>query len=743
MRKFHARATTCMAALMVAPGVAYAQAGPPTSPGTSPATTSPESPPAEKESDAAVVGADAQGAASDASVDTGEIVVTAQRRSERLVDVPIAVTAVTGVALQESGVTSSAQLGQVVPGLRLDLSGAFFQPTVRGVGSATAGVGLSSNVATYIDGIYRPSQFSTNFELADIESIQVLKGPQGTLFGRNATGGAILVMTEDPKFTPNARGTISFGRYDTFRGTVAASAGLTDKIALGISGVYARSDGFVEDINTGRDAGDYERYQLRAKLLFKPTDDISFLLSGEHFRARDNNVIAFTAFDSRTFARPFVPVVPTGRGEMASDIEPRYEVKRNAVSLRSIFGLGGLTLTSITAYADEEVPDQYIDFDATELPGLAVNIPFTEKTFTQEVTLASASNQRLTWLLGLYYFWDEGIIPHYDVSIGGAPSFNYFSVGVTTRAYAAFADATYAVTDKLFLTLGGRYSTEKQKGFYQILPPSFPVINATEKFSGFTPRAVIRYEFAPRSNVYLSYNKGFKAGGFAPTTFDLTPFKNETINAYEIGLKLARSRFSLETSAFYYDYTNLQIANYTTGVGVITNAAQSKIYGADIQVTGYITNQFKLLAGVAYTNSEYTDFPDATTYPGTGLPGDPVTVGTTDASGNPLVRTPKWTGTFTASYDQPVGSGNLRFFSNYYLTSGFNFDAPGQFRQKGYGLLSGRITYTPANKAYSVGVFGNNLTDTKYLTQVLPFSGAILQTYGTPLTYGVELGFEF
>ena len=741
MRKIHALATTCIAALMVAPGVAFAQAGPSTGPGSPPAATEPQPDPNDKKGDAAVVGADKQGVGDQASADIGEIVVTAQRRSQRLVDVPIAVTAVTGVALQESGVTSSAQLGQVVPGLRLDLSGAFFQPTVRGVGSATAGVGLSSNVATYIDGVYRPSPFSTNFELADIESIQVLKGPQGTLFGRNATGGAILVMTEDPKFTPNVRGTISYGRYDTIRGTVAASAGLTDKIALGISGVYTRSDGYVKDVNTGRDAGDYERYQLRAKLLFKPTDDISFLLTGEHFRARDNNVIAFTAFDRRTFARPFVPV-PTRRGEVASDIEPRYEVERNAVSLRSKFGLGGLTLTSITAYADEEVPDQLIDFDATALPGLAVNIPFTEKTFTQEITLASASNQRLTWLLGLYYFWDKGVIPHYDVSIGGAPSFNLFKVGVTTNAYAAFADATYAVTDKLFLTLGGRYSTEKQDAFFQFFPPS-PSVSASEKFSGFTPRAVIRYEFAPRSNVYLSYNKGFKAGGFAPTTFDLTPFANETIDAYEIGLKLARSRFSLETSAFYYDYTNLQIANYTTGVGVITNAAQSKIYGADIQVTGYITDQFKLLAGVAYTNSEYTDFPDATFYPGTGLPGDPVTVGTVDASGNPLVRTPKWTGTFTASYDQPVGSGNLRFFSNYYVTSGFNFDAPGQFRQKGYGLLSGRITYTPANKAYSVGVYGNNLTDTKYLTQVLPFSGAILQTYGTPLTYGVELGFKF
>lgn len=738
MSKIHLMgATTCVLALMAAPSLARAQTA---SSSSADATSKPAPLPQQTSPETAATTA-AQSADQVAPENAGEIVVTAQRRSERLVDVPIAVTAISGAKLEESGVTSTAQLGQVVPGLRLDLSGAFFQPTVRGVGSATAGVGLSSNVATYIDGVYRPSPFSTNFELADIESIQVLKGPQGTLFGRNATGGAILVVTEDPRFTPNAHGTLSYGRYNTFRGTVAASTGLTDKIALGLSAVYTRSNGYVKDINTGRNAGDYERYLLRGKLLFKPTEDISFLLTGERFDSRDNNVIAYTAFDSRTFARPYV-VVPTDRGQFASDFEPRYRVKRNAVSLRSIFGLGGLTLTSITAYSDDKVPEQNIDFDATALPGLRVNVPFTEKTFTQEVTLASASHQRLTWLAGLYYFRDKGIQPHYDVSIGGAPSFNLFKVGVTTNAYAAFADATFAATDRLFLTLGGRYSTEKQDAFFQVFPPS-PSTKRSEKFKGFTPRAVIRYEFAPRSNIYFSYNKGFKAGGFAPTTFDLTPFKNEKINAYEVGLKTARRWFTLETSAFYYDYTNLQIANYTSGVGVITNAAQSKIYGGDLQVTGEVTDRLTLLAGVAYTHSEYTSFPNATFYPGTGLPGDPVTVGTTDASGNPLVRTPKWTGTFTASYDQPVGTGSLRFFSNYYLTSGFNFDAPGQFHQKGYGLLSGRITYSPANKAYSVGVFGNNLTDKKYLTQVLPFSGAVLQTYGTPRTYGVELGFKF
>lgn len=672
-----------------------------------------------------------------------EIVVTAQRRAERQVDVPIAITAVNTETLETAGVTTTSELAQVVPGLRLDLSGAFFQPTVRGVGSATAGVGLTSNVATYIDGVYRPSPFTTNFELGDLESIQVLKGPQGTLFGRNATGGAILVKTADPTFAPRAHGKVSYGRFNEAHASAAASTGLSDTMAVGISGVYARSDGFVKDVNNGRDLGDFERYGVMGKILFKPSDDLSFLVTGEHYRAHDDSVIAYNAFQGRTFARAVPGIaVPTKRGQAATDEDTRYEVERNAVSLRAVLEGGGVTTTSVTAYSTDNVPHQLIDFDATALPGLSVDIPFKEKTFTQELTFVSDKGGVVDWTFGLFYFYDKGVQPRYLARIGGAAPVDFFSVGVTTNAYAAFMDATYHISDKLTFTGGARYSLEDQVGFFEAFPPSARV-SAKKQFKGFTPRAVLRYELDPDANVYLSYNRGFKAGGFAPTTFDLTPFRNEKIDAYEIGYKMARDRFDLQTSAFYYSYKDLQVANYSSGVGIIQNAAKSRIYGADAQVTGRLTDRFTVQAGVAYTHSKYQSFPSASSYPGTGLPGDPVRVAQADASGQPLVRTPRWTGSLSGSYDQPIGDATLRFAANYYLTSGFNFDPIGQFHQDGYGLLSGRIQFMPANERFSVAVFGTNLTDETYLTQVLPFSGAILQTYGTPRTYGVEVGFEF
>lgn len=673
----------------------------------------------------------------------GDIVVTAQRRNERQVDVPIAITAVNQETLSAAGVTSTAELGQVVPGLRLDLSGAFFQPTVRGVGSATAGVGLTSNVVTYIDGVYRPSPFTTNFELGDLESIQVLKGPQGTLFGRNATGGAILIKTADPSFDVGGSAKISYGRYNELHASATVTGGLSDTVAVSVSGIYARSDGFVKDVNTGRNAGEFDRFGVRGKILFEPSNTVSFLLTGEHYRAHDDNVIAYNAFQGRTFARQVPGIaVPTQRGKTASDIIPRYEVERNAVSLRGSLKTDGGTLTSITAYSTDNVPHQLIDFDATALPGLAVDIPFEEKTFTQELTYVSNSTGPFEYTLGAYYFYDKGVIPRYLVSIGGGAPFNIFHVGVTTKAYAGFADATFKLTPRLSLTAGARYSGEDQVGFFEAFPPS-AIVSRKESFHGFTPRAVLRYELDNDANVYLSYNRGFKAGGFAPTTFDLTPFRNEKIDAYELGFKVARPTFELQTSAFYYDYKDLQIANYSSGVGVVQNAAKSKIYGADLQAVLHANDRLQLQLGIAYTHSEYTSFPSASIYPGIGTVADPVRVAQADASGNPLVRTPEWTGSVAASYDQPVGNNHLKFSASYYLTSGFNFDPVGQFHQNGYGLLSGRIAFTPAGNGFSIAVFGNNLTDSNYLTQVLPFSGAILQTYGTPRTYGVELGMKF
>ena len=671
-----------------------------------------------------------------------EVVITAQRRDERMVDVPIAMTAVSGRQLQDVGILSSAQLGQVVPGLRLDLSGAFFQPTIRGVGSAIAGVGLASNVGTYIDGVYRPSPFSTNFQLPDIESIQVLKGPQGTLFGRNATGGAIMVTTTEPSFVPTATGVLRYGRYNETLASFVGSRGVSDTVALGFSGQWHKSDGFVKNVTTGSDAGDFERIVLRGKLLYQPTDKLSMLLTVDHYEADDQSIIAYTAYDGRTFARDYVPV-PTGRGEVATDIKPLYQVRRDGASLKATYKTKGVKFTSITSYSDEKVPHQNIDFDASALPGLSVDIPFNVKKFSQEFTAASDGGGNFNWVGGVYYFDDNGYQPSYDATVGGVGPTDFFHVGVKTKAYALFADATNEISPNLFLTVGARYSSEDQKA-YAFFPGSGYRTDNDASFDGFTPRAVLRYKFEDGSNAYASYNRGFKAGGFAPTTGDLSnPFNSETINAFEVGYKTGGANFKLETSLFYYDYSNIQIASYTSGVGIIRNAAQSEVYGADIQLDYRASDKLTLQGSVAYTHSEYSEFEDAEDYQGDGSALDPIHIAIVSASGNPMIRTPEWTGTFSATYNQPVATGDVRLFASYYATSKFTFDPVGRFGQDAYGLLSARASYTPTNSPYSFSLYGNNLTDETYLTQVLPFSGAILQTYGAPATYGIELGFKF
>lgn len=372
-----------------------------------------------------------------------DIIVTAQRRSERLVDVPISLTAVTGDSLAVAGVNMTQQLGQVVPGLRLDLSGGFSQPTLRGVGSSVAGPGLSASVATYLDGVYRPSQLSSNFELADIEQIQVLKGPQGTLFGRNATGGAIVVTTADPTFEPTVRGKLSYGRFNEVRTSVVASAGLTDKLAFGVAGLYHRSDGFVRNIYTGKRADKMENWTVRAKLLFEPSDTLSFLLQYEHVDINDDAPNAYNAYRGRAAAndpavvgmfRPgqtSVPI-PTERGIVSLNAPTAYRVKNNNFILRTRADFGAVDMTSYTAYLHENTVLQQ-DYDASELPLFQSRFTPKDRTFSQELNFSSKPGGSLDWVAGLFYFHDKATYPEYNAIFYGAPPFNVFDIGVTTR----------------------------------------------------------------------------------------------------------------------------------------------------------------------------------------------------------------------------------------------------------------------------------------------------------------------
>lgn len=684
---------------------------------------------------------------------SAEIVVTAQKRSERLVDVPIAITALGAEKLANTGITSSQALGQVVPGMRLDSAGASSTATIRGVGSALAGPGVGTAVAVYVDGIYQPNPIGNNFELTDIESIDVLKGPQGTLFGRNATGGAISLTTSRPSFDPAMKGTLSYGRYNDIRATASLTGGIAEGVAASITGLYHINDGFMEDVLTGEKVAPTRSYALRGKVLLQPSDRVELQLTALHLYNRDDNIVTYNAWGGYSNARLFPaeypnPVIPSERGEISIDSPNEFWVRQTALTARLDVDFDFADLVSYTGWQKMN-SIQHLDFDASRVPYQNAQFGNKSRSFSQEFNLVSKPGNRLSWVVGAYYFYDRAQQPYYYANglsvVEADPSFsvNVFNALVKTEAYAAFADLTYDLTDSLFLTVGGRYSYEDSHRVFNYLPLGLTGIGDAN-FDSFTPRVVLRYAFDPSANVYASYSKGFKSGGFNPTDLSPDPFRPEKIDAYEVGLKLSRPGLRLGSSAYYYKYKDLQVSSYVLGAAVIKNAASSEIYGADLELSADITSRLTIDLSGAYTHAKYNEFFGAPSYPGTGFVGDPIHTVAVDLLDSPMQRAPKWTGTASATYTQPIGDSNeLRLHASYYRTSKFKLEPSGQYWQKGYGLLTARITYAMADDRMSLSLYGNNLTDAKYLSQLLLLESAPLQQWAFPRTYGVELGFKF
>ncbi len=681
------------------------------------------------------------------AIELEEIVVTAQRRQERLVDVPISVTSISADTLSGSGVTSVIDLPQTAPGLRFDYSGSFVQPTIRGVGSPLVGPGLNSNVAVYLDGFYVPNALGTDFQLLSVANVEVLKGPQGTLFGRNATGGAVLVRTREPSFTPTMVARASYASFDRTNLSFYGSSGLTDKLAVDLTGYYEQGDGYVKNLNTGRKDGQFDKWAVRGKLLYTPTDSSSFTLTYGHSEVDDPTPVVTSSYDGLS-AGSVVPgtLVADGPRETTNGLEAFNRFKGDSVFLRADFDLGFADLKSYTQYRDER-SRQFQDYDGTAVPIFAPDYRILDKTVTQELNLSSADQGPLSWVLGLYYYHNVNEFPGFNVSLGGAPYAKFFNSKTVADSYAAFADVTYELVDGLFLTGGLRYGLDELDGSFDASGVGGRIDGAQKKFASFTPRAILRYQFDDSSNVYLSFNRGYKAGVIPVASFSTVPVSPEHISAYELGYKTAQGPLRFEASAFYYDYTNLQVAAYVGVTSIIRNAASSRIYGADAQLTARVADGLDLTAGLVYTHAEYRAFPGAIAYRQDLTPGSPsfslFNTPSVDAGGNVMPRSPKMTANIGATYTTELAGGALGLNANFYYTSKFYFDSVEQFGQDGYGLLNLRASWTTPSDAWEFAVYGNNVTDTKYRNQVLPGTFAIQQTYGEPASIGVSATYRY
>jgi iron complex outermembrane receptor protein len=713
---------------------------------------------------------------------TEEITVTAQRRNEHLEDVPVSVSALSSDALQNSGTSAMADLGNVVPALHVDTSGAFFQPSIRGVGTAIAGTGASANVAMYLDGVYRPDALSGNIDFLDIDNVQVLKGPQGTLFGRNATGGAILVTTRGPLFEPQTSARFGYGSFNTFEGSLFVTDKITDNIAGSISVGAINSQGWIHNTLTNTDANPINNVSGRIKFLFQPSNTWSTLLTLDAFSIDDPTDYAVASYKGYSNAAFFgVPLSIDTPRETNVQGPIEHTARGAGFSLRNQDDLGWADLTSITAahwnrgreYTNELAAPFPTNGTPPSTPAVQLIVDnadwnYTAQTYTQEFDLAHSGAGPLDWVGGLFFYYDKQKYSPFNLGFYGAlgpggiftmtpppyPSSAYLNTGdeplsafaATSISYAGFADVTYNLNNWHF-TLGGRYSIDRAEVDFTSYPQigngfTSVSLSNSKDFYAFTPRAVVRYSLTPDSNIYLSYSEGTKSGLFNGSGYlaQRNAVNPERINATELGYKIQGHGWRFETAAFDYNYRDLQVATYIGGAAFFQNAPRAEIYGGEANWHAALTPSFTVDLGLSYTHARYTDFTNAALQ--TFSPVFGVTNSNTDVSGGPMQRTPSFSGTLGLNYDTEVAGGDLDLNASYSYRTKTSFDFADTLTQQGYGLLNLRAAWTPRNSRWSFAITGNNVTDEVYLTQVLPNAGGFGAVYGEPANYMFQITYS-
>ncbi|MGC4250028.1 MAG: TonB-dependent receptor [Sphingobium sp.] len=671
-----------------------------------------------------------------------DIIVTAQRRAERLVDVPISISSIDQQELETKRIDSLNDLTKTVTSLRFEANQPGFQPTLRGIGTGMQGGGVDASVAIYVDGVYLPNTSGMSFDLPNVSNIQVLKGPQGTLFGRNSTGGAILISTAEPSSELTGRVKVTYAKFNDIRAQGYISGPLTENISGGLSVYYRKSDGYFRNIFTGSDNdGRIKMFNIRPDILFSNNDNLKVRLIYEH--SYNFNASTLPQVNPNGYAvASFLPgaLISHEFGKTAADTKPKNLGKTDSGTMIIDWRASDeSSFKSVTNYRHDS-SDFVWDGDASSLPLLSVDVPIRFKTFSQELTYAYKSG-RIDLVSGLYYFRNSVNEPYLRLNYGPPLmpvliSFNAKTAITKTESVAGFADITWEAVNGLFLTGGARYSSEKKK--IDIVVGS-TVPHESKRWNSFTPRAVVRYELASDTNIYASYSKGFKSGAFSPPS-RVDP---ETVDAFEAGFKHSSPVFDLNGAAFWYSFKDPQITifDFKTNTGGAINAGKQRSYGAELETTIRPTPEWRIGLSVAWLNAKFLDFPEATINVPDGLGGFYIVQH--DASGTRAPRSPKWSGNASTSYDIDVGAGTVQLAANIGWTSTFYQYANYESRQRGYALVDLNLSFTTADDHWRADLFATNLTNHHYTVQWANATFGTTYLYAAPRVFGASLSYRF
>ena len=736
--------------------------------------------------------ANTQVAAADGGIGLETVVVTARRREENVQSVPIAVTAVSGADLEASGTSQIQQLAFEAPGLVVVTPNPRQTSfAIRGLGNNPAANGLSASVGLYVDGIYLDRPGMANFDLLDVDHVEVLRGPQGTLFGKNTTAGAVSFNTQAPDFTYGAKGVVSLGDLGLNQIQASATGPITDTLAFRLTAYDTNRDGYVRDIYTGQDLDSLHRQGLRGQLLWKPADDISWRLIGEYGHENDSASAAilyskgpgssanpkFVSYDQWAANLHITPLWDPNALTSTENGFQQQTTRQYSVTSLADWDLGSVTLNSVTGWRRWAfVPHNDFDWasvDVIRQQGSADTV----QQFSQELRVTSPTGGAFDYVAGAYYFWRElastattSYGSQYSQGLGavGNAALNNGTTNTFTKldnnSYALFAQGTWHFDPLWDLTVGARETYELAKGSINRVaftggtgtpPATVAPYFGTVANANWTPSGLATLSYKPADGIlaYGTISYGAKAGGFNPTvpqtttgvilptsTLKVRPEKAE--NA-ELGVKseLLDNRLILNVDAYWtnvYGYqANTTVSNSTGALqSTITNVGAVRSRGLEGELTALPFPDLKLNASVAFNDATYRSFVNA-----------PVVQGSTatvqNLSGRPVAFSPRWsldlgatyTRTLTAEFDGYV-SADLGFKSSVF---GYIDDSP-YSRIGGYGVVGLRAGLVHGN--YDLSVWARNLGDARYQYMVITAStgsGGYVAIPAEPRIVGVTL----
>ena len=730
-----------------------------------------------------------------------EIVVTARKRAEGLQDAPISITAMTGEALELRQINSSDKLAQVTPNLTFDAnaptsghSGAA-QIYIRGIGQQDFLGVVDPGVGVYVDGVYYARTIATVFDFLDVERIEVLRGPQGTLFGRNTIGGAITIHSRKPVEELEAEAGVKVGSDSLVETRLNLSGPLADNLLGRITLGSKNRDGYVKRLQDGVDLGDDDMITGRGMLLWTPADNLEVFLSADYLDKDENGApLVFGGINNAQVAPQFaailsgcLPPTPARLNDRADPACPNdqfaagpYANNGTAPTTSEItqWGLNStiewdvsdsLTFKSITAY--REMEDRALrDSDNTPLLVFHSVLEDEQEQFSQELQLLGNSlDQRLQWILGAYYF-KENIANHQPVFLGANPVLFRGGAGpvvtqsfqvdfdAENKAIAAFAQATYDLTEQLSLTAGLRYTDEEksilpnQRVLSSLLffPPGHyfvPNVEKTVKFDDLTPMVNLSYQWTNDLMAYATYSEGFKSGGLNGRNIlfnadaEVTPFDPEQAQTFELGVKSnwLDNRLTLNGAYFNTKYDDIHLTVRLGIAPTVFNGGQATIQGFELEGTFVPDESWLITAGVGHLSSKYDAIDPTLATRGV--------IGVTDDDQLPL--SPKWSANIGVAYTQTFGNWVLTPRIDWIYTDKKFFDAENNAGavQAGVSLFNAALALDAADDRWSLVFAVTNLTDKLYLTAATDATGTGLgyleHVYARPREISLQAKYRF